>query len=151
MIAEGQGAAIAHLDFLALQVKLEKVVDHVEGLRGSDYSGIGIYLQKIGDIGCVVRLHVLDDQIIRLPVLQYLLDIVEPLMGEIGVHGVHHRDFLVQDYVRIIGHAVWHLVLAFEKIHLVVVYAYIFDGIGHFHSSFLLFSGRCVSVLCLLK
>jgi hypothetical protein len=63
------------------------------------------------------------------------MDIVQPLMGEVLIHGVHDGDFLVQDHIRIIGDTVGDNVLALEQVYLVVVYAYIFDVVGDGHSA----------------
>ena len=58
-------------------------------------------------------------------------------MGEACVNGVHDGDFFIEDYIGIIGHSVGYPVLAFEKVNLVIVYAYIFDSICDFHEQYL--------------
>ena len=76
----------------------------------------------------------LNDQIIGLSAVEDGLDIVQPFMGEVLVNGIHDRDLFINDHIGIVGHAVWHLVLAFKKVDAVIVDAYIFDGIGDFHN-----------------
>ena len=88
----------------------------------------------------MVRLHVVDHQIVGGPALQDLGQVLHPGLQEIFVHGIHDGDLLVQDRVGIVGHAVGDDVLAFEQIHLVVVHADVFDTVSNKHnfsSSFL--------------
>ena len=92
------------------------------------------------------------DQIIRFPVTQNLLNIIQPFVGKIGIYGIHNCNFFIQDHIGVIGHAVWHFVLAFKKVNLMIINAYIFDSICDFHEQFLFsFYGRFiyVTVFCL--
>ena len=125
--AQFEGAAV--LSYLAIlhQVGAEEVVHHGESLGGGHHGSLGIGLEKAVDVGGMVRLHVLDDEIVRLPTGQGVLQIVQPLVGEMLVHGVHDGHLLVQDQIGVVAHAVGDLVLALEQVHLVIVYADVQD------------------------
>ena len=75
-----------------------------------------------------------DDQVVRLAALQDGLDVIQPLVGEVLVHGVHDGDLLVDDGIGIVGHAVGYDVLTLEEVHLVVVNADLLDVVGDMHS-----------------
>ena len=81
----------------------------------------------------MIRLHVLHDQIIRLPALQRGGEIVEPLLAKVLVYGVHDGDLLVQDHIGIVGHAARHDVLPFKQVHFMIVNANIADIICNIH------------------
>ena len=89
--------------------------------------------EEVCNVCGMVRFHMLYDQIIRFPVTQNLLNIIQPFVGKIGIYGIHNCNFFVQDHIGVIGHAVWHFVLAFKKVNLMIINAYIFDSICDFH------------------
>ena len=75
----------------------------------------------------------LHDQVIRSPSVQDLLDIVQPFMSKVGIYGVHNRNFIIQDYIGIVRHSVWNLILSLKQIYLMIVYTYIFYTCTDFH------------------
>ena len=81
----------------------------------------------------MIRLHMLDDQIIGIFSVQRVLDIVQPFVGKRGVNRIHNGYFLVYNYVRIVGDSVWNTILAFKQIRFSVVHAYVTDIVGNSH------------------
>ena len=81
----------------------------------------------------MVRLHVLDDQIVRLTVTQSVADILKPFVGKILIHRIHDGNLLVHDGIGVIGHAVGDNILALEQVYLMVVYTDVLDIIGNGH------------------
>ena len=79
----------------------------------------------------MIRLHVLDDQIVGRASSEGRGQVVQPFMGKMDVHRVHYGDLLIQDHIGIIGHSVGNNVLSFKKVHLMVVDAYIADRVGN--------------------
>ena len=73
----------------------------------------------------MVGLHVLNHQIVGLTACQGLFHIAQPLSGLGCVDGVHNGDLLVQDHIRVIGHAVGHNILTLKQVYLMVIGAYI--------------------------
>ncbi len=104
-------------------VRPEKVLHHRKRRGGRDNPRPGIPLHERRDVGGVVRLHVLHDQIVHLPALRRAADVLQPFRAERRVHRVEHGDFLVFQHVRIIRHALRHGELALEKVNLPVVHA----------------------------
>ncbi len=49
------------------------------------------------------------------------------------VHRVEDGDLFVQHHIGVVGHTVWHQILALEQVNLMVVYADILDILGDFH------------------
>ena len=152
MFSKGEGSAVIYSDLLAFQIQVKEILHHAEGFFVGNNGGVRINFHEVGDIGCVVRFHMLCDQIIRFPVTQNLLNVIQPFVGKICIYGIHNRNFFVQDHIGVVGHAVWHFVLAFKKVNLMIINAYIFDGICDFHEQFLFsFYGGFiyVTVFCL--
>ena len=81
----------------------------------------------------MVGLHVLDDEIVGLASREGLFEVVEPLVAEAGVDGVHDGGLAVEDGVGIVGHAVGDVVLALEQVDGVVVDADVQDVFGNVH------------------
>ena len=57
-------------------------------------------------------------------------------MGEMLIHGIHHRDLLIQNHIGIIGHTVGNHILAFKKVNLMIVDTHIADIFRNFHFRF---------------
>ena len=131
--AQGKSVALCHGDAALGTVGAEELLHHDEGLAGGDDGGLRIEPEEIGNVGRMVRLHVLHDQIVRPSAAENGFQIVQPFVGETGVHRVHDGDLLVQNDVGIVGHAVGHRVLALEQVHLMVVYADIKNVVGNAH------------------
>ena len=131
--AEGERGAVAHDGVAAVPVRAVEVLHHRERLGGGDDLRVGERLHERGDVGGVVGLHVLDDQVVRLARAEGLLDVVEPLVAEARVDGVHHGDAFVDDGVGVVGHAARNAVLALEEVDVVVVDADVADVVGNGH------------------
>ena len=135
MLAQAQGIPLPYHDAAVGVVGAEEILHHGKSLGRRNHHSLGIELQELVDVCGMVGLHVLDHQIVGLAADQDLLDIVQPLVGEILVHGVHDRDLLVQDHIGIVCHAIGDYILAFEQVNLMVVDAYIFNIVGNHHSN----------------
>ena len=78
------------------------------------------------------------NEIIRLAPIKDTCEIAKPLVGKMRIHRIHDCYLLVKNHVRIIGHAIWHLVLAFKQVNLMVIDTYVFDAVCNFHMTLLL-------------
>ena len=134
---EGKGVAaggqrVAVLDHEAVFIgAAEELLHHRKRLGVAHHGDVRVGLDEIVDVGGVIRLHVLHDEVVRLAAVQRRLDIVQPLVGEVLVHGVEHADLFVQHDVGIVAHAVGHDVLALKQIDGMVVHADIDDVFGY--------------------
>ena len=69
----------------------------------------------------MVRLHVLNNKIIRSSAVQSLFKIVKPNVRYPRVSSVHYRYLLVNDNIRVVRNAVWHNILALKKVNVMIV------------------------------
>ena len=143
MLSERKSISFLYNDLPVLKIGTEKLLHHDKGFCGGNDLGVLIYLHKIGNICRVVRFHMLDDQVIRLAGAQSRPDVVQPFMGETGIHGVHDRCLLIQDHIRIISHAVFYNILAFKQIHLMVIDTYVSDIVRNIHLQYTPFLFKC--------
>ena len=123
VLAEREGVALADNDAVVREIGTEEVLHHGKRLGRGHQLRVGVSLDEVDDIGRVVGLHVLNDEIIGGSVAQRVLNIIKPLVGEVGIHGVHDRDRLVDDGIGVVSHAIGNLVLTLKEVHAVVVYA----------------------------
>ena len=71
----------------------------------------------------MIRLHMMDDQIIRLPVAQSLRQIGLPFLPFTGINGIQDSDLVAAvQQIGVIGHAFRHNILTFKKIEVVVLH-----------------------------
>ena len=84
----------------------------------------------------MIRLHMLNYQIIRFPTAKNRFQIVKPLMRKGGIYGIHNGCFYVRDDIRIIGYTIRHCILTFKKIDSMVVYSDLVNIFGY-HTCFL--------------
>ena len=141
MVTQFQGVALVDDHLAALEVEVIELFHHSEQLGVGDELHVGILLRQLLDAACMVRFHVVDDQVVRQTACQSLLHVGQPLGGLAGVYGVHDGDLVVHDDIGVIGDAVGHHVLALEQVDGLVVYADVQNGIGNigiFHRNFLL-------------
>ena len=131
--AEREGIAVPDLHLTFGKIRSEELPHHRKCLGVRNDNGIGIYLHEIHDVCRMIGLHVLYYEIIRLPAVESLLEIVEPFVCEVRVNGVHDRDLVVLDEIRVVSHAVFNAVLPLEQIDLSVVYSDVGDVVGNLH------------------
>ena len=139
MSAQRKGSAIVNAKTLCFRGKVKELIHHHEGLLVCYDGGLRISLHEILDIRGMIRLHMLYHQIVRLSAAQHICHIVQPFMGKMDIHCIHHRDLLIQDDVGIVSHAVRHHVLPLKQIYLMIIDPDIPDIIGYLHCLFLLF------------
>ena len=66
MGSQGKRIPVCHLQGTAVEIHLrEKLLHHGKGFSVRYNDGVGVDLHKIVDVGGVIRLHMLNDQIIR--------------------------------------------------------------------------------------
>ena len=97
VLAERKGIALRNHYAPFLIIASEVVLHHDECLLRGNYHGVLINLHEVGDISCVIGLHVLNDQVIGLPSSESGLDIVQPFMGEMRIHSIHDRGLFIND------------------------------------------------------
>ena len=132
--AQRQGVPLLDDDAAVRVVGAEIGLHHVERLGGRDDGCAGVRLRERGDGAGMVRLHVLHDQVVGRALAQCGGDLGDPLVGKMGIDAVHDGDLVVADQVRVVRHAVGHIVLALKQVNKVVVDADIQNIFGDFHT-----------------
>ena len=61
-------------------------------------------MQHLSKGGAVIRLHMVHDHIIQLPLSQQMLQIFQEYVADGLVHRIQQHGFFVHQQVRIIGH-----------------------------------------------
>ena len=115
---------------------LEELIQHGKCFGISHNNRIRIGFHEFHDAGGVVRLHVLDDEIVNLAAVQLRADIVQPFIPETDVDGIEESRLPVKDQVGIVSHAGRNDILSLKEIDLMVVDADIADIICDEHSCF---------------
>ena len=147
MLSERKGVSFLYNDLPVLIIRAEKLLHHHKCFCRGNNLGILIYLHKISDIGRVIRLHMLDDQVIRLAGTQNRSHVVQPFVGEMGVHSVHDCGLLIQDHIRIVSHAVFHNILSLKQIYLMVIDTYVSDIVCNIHLLYTPFLFKLTNIL----
>ena len=135
MLAEGERVAFGDDDAAVFIVCSEEVLHHRESLGGGDDGRRLVGVHEGGDIARMVRLHVVDDQIVGGLAAEHVFDVAEPFVTEADIDRVNDGGLAVEDGVRIVSHAVGDDVLAFEKVDFVVVDADVPNVFGDVHDN----------------
>ena len=121
---------------------------HAEGLFVADDLHIGIDLAQQADAAGVVRLHVIDHQIVQLAAVEQLSHALEEEVGIADVDRIDQHGLVVDDQIRVVGHAPGERPQVFKQCFLAIVYAYVinvFRNSFHDGSCFLLMIDMCMN------
>ena len=134
---------------VAAQVKLEALLGnhaavgevgakvglhHLERRRGGHHLRGGIALHEGGDACGVVRLHVVNHQVVGRTAGKRGVEVAQPLPHKVAVDGVHDGNLLAHNDVGVVRHAVLaDVVLPLEEVYVVVVHAYVGNVLGNLH------------------
>ena len=133
VLAERQRRALTDDEAVVGKVAAEELRHHAESLVVGDNGHGGVGFDKARDVGGVVGLHVMYDEVIGLTSGEDAVEVIEPLVGEMRVNGIHDGDFIVEDDVGIIGHAVSDLILSLEQVDVMVIDADVSDIFRQWH------------------
>ena len=122
-----QRVALLHDQPAVREIVAEIALHHREGLCARDDRRLRIRRGELRHVGGVVRLHVLDDQVVDGRVADLRPDVPQPLVAEARVDGVKDDGLPVLDEIGVVGHSVRHDVLAFEQVDVMVVDADVLD------------------------
>ena len=128
-IVAASGKRIALFDHNAARSEIvsKKVLHHRERLSARDDLSLRIARCELGYICRVIRLHVMNHEIVHICAIVCLFNVLEPLVAEITVYGVENSALFILDEIGVVSHSAGNSVLPLEKIDLMVVYADILD------------------------
>ena len=134
MFAKCQAFTISNYQFSVTEIHTsEKVLHHGKSLSIGYNSYLRIGFDKILDIGCMIRFHMLYDQIIRLRTIQHICHIAKPLFCKMRIYSIHNCNLFVHDNIRVVRHTVRNIILSFKQIYLMIIDTYIINIISDFH------------------
>ena len=92
----------------------EELDDHVPGHGAAEHLHVGIAQDDLLDLGGVVGLHVVDDQIVERAAAQRVGDVLAEGMAHRGVGGIEQDGPFVAEQVAVEAHALRHIIDALE-------------------------------------
>ena len=131
--AERKALAVLYYYAAVGVISAKKVLYHCESLGVANYLRFGVLFGEFRDVCRMVRLHVLNYEIIRLSAAQRLLEVREPLFAEMRIYRIHNGGLFVEDNIRIVSHSVRNNVLSLKKIDLMVIHADVNYVLCNFH------------------
>jgi len=109
-----QGIAFLHGDGAAVHIKGEKLLQHGLGHAAADDLHFGIAQDDVLNAGSVVRLHMLDNQIVQFTAVQNGFYVFKIVVADRAVYGIKENRLLIQKQVRVVGNTVADTVDAFK-------------------------------------
>ena len=131
-IAGGQHIAFLHDAYFGRFFKMEELIQHRANLCVAHDRGIGIAQHQFIHCGGVIRLHMVDYQIIQLAPAQHVRDVFKELAGNGTIHGIHHQRFFIIDEIAVVGYAGRDGIYVFKQGKTAILTADPGDFIGNF-------------------
>ena len=124
MGTKGNRIIFLYGDGLAIQICVIKLFGKCQSFGIPHNFQIREPQQKFFDIGTVVRLHVIDDQIVQRTSVQDIVNIFQELMGNRGIHCVDQCCFFICDQVGVVRNTPRYGKQVFKKCQSAVIAAY---------------------------
>ena len=119
MLAGAQG--IAGLDPVIFHI-LEVLLHHVVGAGvGRICLGLRINVHHLGESAGMIRLRMLDDDVIDGPIADDAADALQQLIGKFRFHGIEQRDLLVNDQIGVVSGAFLYWIKASVKVAVILI------------------------------
>ena len=116
---------IAVFDFQRTFTNAIETLHHLERFLVSDDLDFRIILLDQGNASAMVRLHVIDHQIVDRAVAYHLLNILQVGHEEIHLHRINQTHLLVINQIRVIAHPIGQRPQTLEKVLVTVVHAHV--------------------------
>ena len=129
MAASGKRIALFDHNAARSEIVAKEVLHHRERLSARDDLSLRIARCELGYICRVIRLHVMNHEIIHICAIVCLFNVLEPLAAKIAVYGIENNALFILDEIGVVGHSAGNYVLPLEEIYLMVVYSDILDVI----------------------
>ena len=125
MLSKGERIAFLYRHRTVCQVKVKKLRQHGKYLCIADELHLRVFLCDLLNISRMVRLHMIDHQIIRFFSVQRFFHIGQPFLCHPRIRRIHDCDLLIHDHIRIIRYSIRHMVLALEQINILIITSHI--------------------------
>ena len=132
VLAEGEGVALLHLDAL-MSVHMEAELPHEhECLLVGDQFHLGMAQQDLLDAGGVIRLQMVDQQVVQLAAIQHIRQIFQKLAAGRPVHRVKEHRLFIQQAVGVVAYAPGNGKAVFKQGQAMVVGAHPVEVVRYF-------------------
>ena len=108
--------SLLDLQLMGLDVKAIELAHDLEALCARDELELGKALDKVGDDGAVVRLHVVDHHVVEVPARKHLLEVLHEPVANGRVDAVNEAGLVIQNNVVVVGHTLGHRIAVFKKL-----------------------------------
>ena len=115
MAADLKGVAFFDDDRPGVDVKGEELLDHRDGLGVADDLRLGVTEDGLGQRRGVVGLHVVDDDVVQLPAVQQVGDVLKEEAGNRVVDGVEEDGLAAKRKVRVVRNPLGDRVNVFKQ------------------------------------
>ena len=102
MCAERDGIVFLHRYGLSLHIHIVKLLCKCQSFCISHNFQVRETQQQLFNVGAVVRLHMVDHQIIQRTSVQNKINIFQELMGDGGIHSVNQSRLFICDQVGVV-------------------------------------------------
>ena len=130
-----------HTAVFGNRLRAEELIHILEGLGVAHHFHLRVKGRQLCNVGAVVRLHVVDDEVGGFLSCQCLGDVRQPLLRGTVIHGIQDRGLLIPDDIRVIADAGGDRVLALEQINGGIIHTHTENRTAdmfHAHGKFLL-------------
>ena len=101
----GEGVPLLHGEAAVRDVGVEKLADHGDGFRAGHHLGLGVGAEHRSQGGAVVRLHVVDNNVVQGPALKGMLQVLVEMRPHGAVRRVQQDGLLVPDQIGVVADA----------------------------------------------
>ena len=132
MFAKAEGVALPDPDLIMTVHRKAELAHQHESFLGGDDFDLGPADQNFLQRSAVVRLHVVDDQIIQRTVAQKMLHVLHQLTAAGPVNGVKQNGLFIQKKIRVVGNPLGNGMNVLKQGQAVVVGAHPVQPVGYF-------------------
>ena len=123
MLPEAQGRAFLDLDALMVAGGEAELLHHREGLRGGNHLHLRIAQQDFLDGSAVIRLHVVDHQIVERTAREDVIEIFQQLAAGGPVHRIEQDSLFIRQHISVVRDPTRNRVDVFKEVETVIVRA----------------------------
>ena len=103
MPAKVDGVAFLYDERAGIDIKIEELLDHFERLDVDDDLRVGIGVRGLLQGGCMIGLHMVHDDVVKLAAVQGIFQIFSKYIGNGAINGINERGLFALQQVCVVG------------------------------------------------
>ena len=108
-------------DLSLREIRTKEILHHIKRTNRCRNLRIRILLCKHLNISRMIRLHMMSNQVIRLSSVKLLVQFGEPFISKVTINSIKHRNFFINNHIRVVRHSIRHIKLPLKKINLMII------------------------------